>query len=50
MHAILGIYARETGEGMVFNESDPEIPPPADAPATTPAAAKPGRARFKVVK
>jgi stringent starvation protein B len=50
MHAILGIYARETGEGMVFNEADPEVPPPAATPASAPAAAKPGRARFKVVK
>jgi len=31
--AVLGIYARETGEGMVFNEGEPEAPPPADAPA-----------------
>jgi stringent starvation protein B len=22
--AVLGIYARETGEGMVFNDSDPQ--------------------------
>ena len=26
--AVLGIYARETGEGMVFNEGEPEAPPP----------------------
>ena len=50
VRAILGIYARETGEGMVFNEADPEVPPPAATPASAPAAAKPGRARFKVVK
>jgi stringent starvation protein B len=50
MPAILGIYARETGEGMVFNESDPDIPPPVDAPAAPAATPKPGRARFKVVK
>ena len=30
MAAVLGIYARETGEGMVFNEAEPEAPPPAD--------------------
>jgi stringent starvation protein B len=50
MPAILGIYARETGEGMVFNEADPDIPPPADAPATAASPPKAGRARFKVVK
>ena len=28
MTAVLGIYARETGEGMVFNENEPDAPPP----------------------
>ncbi|MBS0364462.1 MAG: ClpXP protease specificity-enhancing factor [Proteobacteria bacterium] len=43
--AVLGVYARETGEGMVFSEQDlgPE-PPPADEPAT------PRRPQLKVVK
>ena len=31
IHAVLGIYARETGQGMIF--SDEDAPPP---PATTP--------------
>ena len=33
MGAVLGIYARETGEGMVFSEQDlgPEAPDPPDA-------------------
>jgi stringent starvation protein B len=31
MVAVLGIYARETGEGMVFNENEPDTPPPAEA-------------------
>jgi len=26
--AVLGIYARETGQGMVFAEEGPETPPP----------------------
>ena len=30
--AVLGIYARETGEGMVFNDGDPEPPPPGTPP------------------
>jgi stringent starvation protein B len=51
MSAVLGIYARETGEGMVFNEAEPDAPPPADAGA--PVAAAKGemrRARLTVVK
>jgi stringent starvation protein B len=52
--AVLGIYARETGEGMVFNENEPAAPPPS-APVTTgtpkPAGgARPRRARLTVVK
>jgi stringent starvation protein B len=53
--AVLGIYARETGEGMVFNDSDPETPPPAgqddkrEAAASVPSLAA-RRARLKVVK
>jgi stringent starvation protein B len=35
MASVLGIYARETGEGMVFNENDPEGAPPEDAGAAT---------------
>jgi stringent starvation protein B len=54
--AVLGIYARETGEGMVFNENEPGAPPPpATAPSATGAArpaagAKGKRARLTVVK
>ena len=32
MNAVLGVYARETGEGMVFNEGEPEAPPPPATP------------------
>ena len=54
--AVLGIYARETGEGMVFNETDPQTPPPASQdsgvaaspPAVTSLAAR--RAKLTVVK
>ena len=60
MHALLGIYARESGQGMIFGES--ETPPPQTTPPDTPpdtpsassdAAGKPaprGRAQLKVVK
>ena len=32
--AVLGIYARETGQGMIFGEDD--SPPPGSAPPTDP--------------
>ena len=57
--AVLGIYARETGEGMVFNENEPEAPgptppgEPAPAPAGGPGgktSGEPKRAKLTVVK
>jgi stringent starvation protein B len=30
--AILGIYARETGQGMIFSEADAPPPPPPESP------------------
>jgi stringent starvation protein B len=52
VRAVLGIYARETGQGMIFPEgdADPDPTPPA-APAaagSAPAAAK--RPKLQVVK
>lgn len=53
VEAVLAIYARETGLGMVFAD-EPDAPPPGGAPATGPQepAPKPpaGRAKLKVVK
>jgi stringent starvation protein B len=53
MQAVLGVYARETGEGMVFSEGDseptpPEAPAPSDRPPTTPGDGR--RAKLTVVK
>ncbi len=48
--AVLAIYARETGQGMIFSDDDGKPP---DAPATGDEAkpkATAGRARLKVVK
>jgi stringent starvation protein B len=52
MSAVLGIYARETGEGMVFNEGESETPPPPDDAGSTaePAKGKMRRAKLTVVK
>jgi stringent starvation protein B len=41
VRAILGIYARETGQGMIFPEGDAD-PDPTDAPPSAPG--KPGSA------
>lgn len=46
--AVLGVYARETGQGMIFAESDPPPEPPAPDRPTTGESAK--RPRLKVVK
>jgi stringent starvation protein B len=52
--AVLGIYARETGEGMVFNENESGAPPPAapvaDGTPRPAGGARPRRARLTVVK
>jgi stringent starvation protein B len=50
--AVLGIYARETGQGMIFGEDDtPEAAPDGGAPSPSPPP-KSGnkRAKLKVIK
>jgi stringent starvation protein B len=52
MEAVLGVYARETGEGMVFSEAENDTPPEPSAPSDRPPAG-PGdtrRAKLTVVK
>jgi stringent starvation protein B len=54
VRAILGIYARETGQGMIFPEGDAD-PDPTDGPPTTPVStgstpAAPKRPKLQVVK
>lgn len=51
--AVLGIYARETGQGMIFSEADAPPPAPPTAPSETPSSSpEPKRAKptLKVVK
>ena len=52
--AVLGIYARETGQGMIFSEADAPPPTPPTAPTETPSSSpdQPKRAKptLKVVK
>lgn len=54
--AVLGIYARETGQGMVFTDDDtkpdePAAHPEAEAPAPQPPEGKPAKGpNLKIVK
>ena len=50
--AVLAIYARENGQGMVFDESDEIGPLPPEPTSTDPTESKPARSRpvLKVVK
>lgn len=62
VQAVLGIYARETGQGMIFSENDaspdPTTPgtnpsgpvPPVGAPTKSGETAAPKRSHLKVVK
>jgi len=46
VRAILGIYARETGQGMIFPEGDAD-PDPSDGPPAGPVAGKEGGSKAK---
>jgi stringent starvation protein B len=50
VRAVLGIYARETGQGMIFNESDLTPEPPGGKPPPAPAPEENKRPHLKVVK
>ena len=49
MRAILGVYARETGEGMIFSDNEPEAPEPTPPPKSA-TGGKQRRAKLTVVK
>ncbi|MET0986660.1 MAG: ClpXP protease specificity-enhancing factor [Steroidobacteraceae bacterium] len=48
--AVLGIYARETGQGMIFSEADPSPPPQPSPPKPPPSGEESKRPKLKVVK
>jgi stringent starvation protein B len=48
MRAVLGIYARESGQGMIFNDSDLSPEPPGGKPTPSPEDGR--RSHLKVVK
>jgi stringent starvation protein B len=47
VRSILGIYARETGQGMIFPEGDAEPDPTDGPPSAAPPPGKDGPARAK---
>jgi len=49
VRAVLAIYARETGQGMIFGEDDAGGEPPSEPPPGVPPAGG-GRPKLKVVK
>jgi stringent starvation protein B len=49
--AVLGIYARETGQGMIFSDDDSTPPTPtAGGPTPSPPKPKPAKTKLKIVK
>jgi stringent starvation protein B len=51
MVAVLGVYARETGEGMIFSDAEGEpTPPEPSQPVGPQPSGEPRRARLTVVK
>jgi stringent starvation protein B len=48
VRAVLGIYARETGEGLAFSGDDPTPPPDKTGPGAGDEAAR--RPQLKIVK
>jgi stringent starvation protein B len=53
VQAVLGVYARETGQGMIFSDEDvppAPTPPTPGGPPTRPGGEEPKRPQLKVVK
>jgi len=48
--AVLGIYARETGQGMLFNDDNATPPTPVPGAPTPSSPPKPPKTKLKVVK
>ena len=48
MLAVLGVYARETGEGMIFSEAEGEPTPPEPSPPGSPTAVRRATSRAKL--
>lgn len=48
--AVIGIFAKETGQGLVFQGEDTQSPPPASTGGADAAKPKPSRPQLKIVK
>jgi stringent starvation protein B len=48
--AVIGIFAKETGQGLVFQGEDTQSPPPAQDAGGDAARPKPSRPQLKIVK
>ncbi|HBG29384.1 ClpXP protease specificity-enhancing factor [Candidatus Macondimonas diazotrophica] len=48
--AVLAIYARENGQGLMFSEADDGDEPPPDNPPVDPSSGSGGRPKLSVVK
>lgn len=48
--AVLAVYARENGEGVVFGETEAGSDTPPEVPPTSPEPPKPARSHLRVVK
>jgi stringent starvation protein B len=48
--AVLGIYARETGQGMLFQDEDGDDTQPPSSPSPSPAPGGAGKPKLRVVK
>jgi stringent starvation protein B len=50
VEAVIGIFAKETGQGLVFQGSDPQQPPPSSNEGDVPSKPKPHKPQLKIVK
>ena len=48
--AVIGIFAKETGQGLVFQGNDPQQPPPAENSSPEAPRSKPHKPHLKIVK
>lgn len=50
VEAVIGIFAKETGQGLVFQGSDPQQPSPPSNEGDAPSKPKPHKPQLKIVK
>jgi stringent starvation protein B len=48
--ATIGIFAKETGQGLVFQSEDPQHPPPSSGPGDGESKPVPHKPNLKIVK